>query len=281
MPKSNGFNLYALKVYYKDGTTNICYARKTDDWFYFSDAMDFRIKLGADNTTITEQEWRRKHYSSSWYESGLLDHVMLMEFGEEYLQSELNPMRDEINANHGDIINNYNTFVQYQQDMWNVIGNNSSQQEFTESQRILFNYITTALYVTSVYNATSIALIYENFNKLIDLLIQRFQKCLVYEDEPLLFPSKTIEYQEMDAIDINLDGTVSTDSYKIPLVNTDEGTTKISTAAYQSYQQIINELNNLTDTVATLNTKINNQVLPLESRVNNLESRVAALEQKI
>ena len=95
-----------------DGDTCVCYARKTANWYYFSDKMDFRIQLAGDNRTITKQEWRRKHYDSSWYESGLLDYVDLMTFGEPYLQTELNPIRQ-------DIINNYNTYLNFVENNYN------------------------------------------------------------------------------------------------------------------------------------------------------------------
>ena len=119
MPKQLGFDLYAMIVHYKDGTVCNCYARKTDNWYYFSDKMDFRIQLAGDNRTITLQQWRRIHYSSSWYESGLLDYVELMVFGETYLQSELNPMRDDISTNHTDIVNNYNEFNTFVSNTYN------------------------------------------------------------------------------------------------------------------------------------------------------------------
>ena len=112
MPKQLGFDLYAMIVHYTDGTTCNCYARKTGNWYYFSDKMDFRIQLAGDNRTITLQQWRRTHYSSSWYESGLLDYVELMTFGETYLQSELNPMRIDIQNNHTTIVNNYNEYIE-------------------------------------------------------------------------------------------------------------------------------------------------------------------------
>lgn len=144
MPKSLGFDLYALIVHYVDGDICNCYARKTNEWYYFSDKMDFRIQLGSDNRTITAQQWRRKHFSSSWYISGLLDYVELMTFGEKYLQSELNPMRTDIQNNHTDIVNNYNEYKENK-----VVTDQTIENHYNE-----YNYFVNNTYSTFVTETT-------------------------------------------------------------------------------------------------------------------------------
>ena len=155
MPKQLGFDLYALIVHFKDGMTCNCYARKTEEWYYFSVAMDFRIQLAADNRTITLQQWKRTHDAKSWYNSGLLDYVELMTFGESYLQSELNPMRQDIINNHTTIVNNYNEYI---------------ENKYITDQTIENHYNEFNTFVTDTYNP-EIALLQQEITSLHDYVI--------------------------------------------------------------------------------------------------------------
>lgn len=144
MPIPQGFNLYAFTIYFTDGKTCVCYARKEDEWYYFSTSIDFRIQLNEDNT-LKEQEWKRIYEKSSWYESAMIDHVQLMEFGEKYLQTELNPMRDDISENHTTIVNNYNEYIVNRNNMWNALtyngGYNGTQEEYEFTIRNILKII--------------------------------------------------------------------------------------------------------------------------------------------
>ena len=275
MPKQIGFDLYAMIVHYKDGTTCNCYARKTDGWYYFSDKMDFRIQLASDNRTITLQQWRRTHYSSSWYESGLLDYVELMIFGETYLQSELNPMRDDISTNHTDIvnnyneyydnkvitdqtiINNYNEFITNRNEMWNSINGATSQAGYNESLRRLLSLYGTGLQLLAINTSLAVGTLAVNFNKLLselknfmDLNVQ------VNETKEMTVNSKHFEDDEQSFFIMDSSGKITETTIHMPAIEESDGVTITAVQSHPTFTEYQNEINNLQDQINSLSGRI-------------------------
>ena len=227
MPKETGFDLYALVVHYKDGNKCICYARKTDEWFYFSDKMDFRIKLADDNKTITQQEWRRKHYESSWYESGLLDYVELMQFGEEYLQSELNPMRSSISDNSRDItINrttierNYNEYINFVDGIMSTI-NKTVMNEYISTLRGWLSYNASGFLQSASDFTTACDILVANFRDLVTALSDIFANCIDWVNpvgSTYYLPTYRTSSIYEDFNLLTKDGSIETAGYQSPQV---------------------------------------------------------------
>lgn len=259
MPKQIGFNLYALIVYYKDGNRCVCYARKTDEWYYFSDKMDFRIQLAGDNRTITKQEWRRKHYESSWYESVMLDYVDLMEFGETYLQDELNPIRTDIINNHTDIINNYNEFITNQQNMWNVI-QAGSMDEYTTLLRLYLHQTSAFLDYLSLQLGLNMAVLAENFNNLVTVLSNVLNGTWTNSALAVRLPTKSVEYATHDFTSVDENGNITESTMLVVEISESDGVS-VKTNGVDPPQ-------------------VKQDIVNLQSRVSSLESRVTALENK-
>ena len=260
MPKETGFDLYALVVHYKDGNKCICYARKTDDWFYFSDKMDFRIKLADDNKTITQQEWRRKHYESSWYESGLLDYVELMQFGEEYLQSELNPMRDDIYSNHENIVineqtieENYNKFINSENDIWSVV-NAESMSQYIDTMRLIMSALSSEMKLYISYYNDALTKLVDNYNSLVEAISQITKNLVITENTTKAVRRKTAVIKTYDSYDMTSLGFI--EPFQLEIVEVEDNPQLLIVTDPAHYQDLIKQINDLQSTANSLSARV-------------------------
>lgn len=269
MPKQIGFNLYALIVYYKDGNRCVCYARKTDEWYYFSDKMDFRIQLTNDNRTITKQEWRRKHYESSWYESDMLDYVDLMEFGENYLQDELNPIRT-------DVVNNYNEFKNYTTYIYNIVGAEGEDDYDRAMDALLYlNNLHFKDFIKAV--TSSLIVLRNNWNDLIRDLKAAWPNLISTwgGEAKLNLPMKKLETENIEYYwafnhDIHTE-TIPT------VISLEDETAKSVESNEQGFYHFIQHV---ADVTGYSIDESPGSSYSLRARLDSLENRVTALENK-